>query len=94
MGGGRGDKLSELEPSLQLRIRRVCIISGVWLGLLLAGSAIFLSSKPYLDRLREKSEAMPGYKPLVTRRAKSSRDKSVSRGKCMHVRMLTLFQNF
>lgn len=68
-----GDRFRDLDPSLQLRIRRVCIVSGVWFGLLLAGAVVFIASKPYLDKLREESKKKPGYKPLVTPKVRRPR---------------------
>ena len=68
-----GDRFRDLEPSLQLRIRRVCIVSGVWLGVLVAGAVVFIASKPYLDKLREESKKQPGYKPQVTRKVRRPR---------------------
>lgn len=78
MASGGGDRYRDLEPSLQLRIRRVCIVSGVWFGLLLAGTFVFLASKPYLDKLREESKKKPGYKPPVTRKIQRPRIEDVS----------------
>lgn len=54
-----------MEPSLQLRIKRTLIISGVWFSLVLAGAGLFVLSKPYLDRRREE-RLRQGIKPKAT----------------------------
>jgi hypothetical protein len=54
----------ELDPELRLRIRRVTIISGVWLGFIILSAGAFLVSRPYLDKRREQRIAR-GQNPLV-----------------------------
>ena len=61
-----GDSYKDLDPAVRLRIRRVVTTSAVWAGLLVVSTAIFLVSKPYLDKRREERSKQPGYKPLVT----------------------------
>ena len=62
----RQQELEKLDPALRLRIRRTLIVSGVWFGIVLVTAGIFVASKPYLDKNREKRLAQPGYKPKVT----------------------------
>lgn len=63
-----GDGYKDLEPAVRLRIRRVVTTSAVWAGLLVVSTAVFLVSKPYLDKRREERSKQPGYQPLVTRK--------------------------
>ncbi|KXJ25661.1 hypothetical protein AC249_AIPGENE26710 [Exaiptasia diaphana] len=51
-------EFSALEPSLRIRIKRVCIISGVWASFILGSAAVFYFSKPYLDKRRKEREAL------------------------------------
>ena len=67
-----GDRYSELDPALKLRIRRVLIVSSVWAGLLVVSAGVFVAFKPYLDRKREERLKQPGYKPLVFKKKPNS----------------------
>ena len=55
----------DLEPTLQLRIRRTLITCGVWFGLVLASAGLFVLAKPHMDRRRE-ARLMRGEKPRST----------------------------
>ena len=58
-------RFQDLEPTLQLRIRRTVITCGVWMGLVLASAGVFLLCKPLMDRRREE-RILRGVKPLAT----------------------------
>lgn len=47
------DRFEHLDPTLQKRIRRSIVISGLWLGVILLQAGIFIAAKPYLDKRRE-----------------------------------------
>uniref|UniRef100_A0A1X7VMF9 Uncharacterized protein n=1 Tax=Amphimedon queenslandica TaxID=400682 RepID=A0A1X7VMF9_AMPQE len=51
-----GDRLSDLPPAYQARIKAGLKISAVWAGFILTSAGIFICSKPYLDRRREERE--------------------------------------
>lgn len=47
------DRFEHLDPTLQKRIRRSIVISGLWLGVILLQAGIFIAAKPHLDKRRE-----------------------------------------
>lgn len=61
-------ELKQLEPSLQLRIRRTLWIAGVWGGLVLLGGISLALAKPYLTKKRLERMKQPGYKPYAVPR--------------------------
>ena len=58
-------RFRDLEPSLQLRIRRTLIACGVWFGFVLASAGLFVLAKPYMDRRREE-RVRRGERPRAT----------------------------
>lgn len=73
-------RFQDLDPTLQLRIRRTLITCGVWFGLVIASAGLFVLSKPHMDRRREE-RLTSGVKPRATPNptapyAQSSRNKS------------------
>ncbi len=73
-----GDKYSDLDPALRLRIRKVVTVSVAWAGFLIVSAGVFIASKPYLDRRREERLKQPGYIPLVTKKEPSKATKSMA----------------
>ncbi len=59
------DELKQLEPSLQIRVRRTLWIAGVWGGLVLLGGISLALAKPYLTKKRLERMKQPGYKPYA-----------------------------
>lgn len=55
----------DLDPALQLRIRRTLITCGVWFGLVIASAGLFVLAKPHMDRRREERLSR-GVKPRAT----------------------------
>lgn len=51
-----GNRLSDLPPAYQARIKAGLKISAVWAGFILISAGVFICSKPYLDRRREERE--------------------------------------
>ena len=47
------DRFEHLDPTLQRRIRRSVLISGIWVGVILLQAGIFVAAKPYLDKRRQ-----------------------------------------
>ena len=47
------DRFEQLDPTLQRRIRRSLLISGIWVGVILLQAGIFVAAKPHLDKRRE-----------------------------------------
>ena len=63
----------DLEPGLQLRIRRTVTLGGLWFGLILLTAGAFVLSKPSMDQAREKRIQQPDYKPPITLRKRAQK---------------------
>lgn len=58
-------RYQDLDPALQLRIRRTLITCGVWFALVISSAGLFVLSKPYIDR-RRLGRLSSGVEPQAT----------------------------
>lgn len=63
-------KYQDLDPALQLRIRRTLITCGVWFTLVISSAGLFVLSKPLMDR-RRLERMSSGVEPQATPKPKA-----------------------